>query len=631
MNQSDTPDPTVRHCLTVDDPRVSPAVRGGLPERAGTIRCCLVAVCVALFAAVLAPAAVSAHDSTYTPRTVRVQEEIMKTVTERVEIMKTVTERVEVMKTVTERVEVMKTVTERVRVAPFKRWDIVPVFNYRTYQKRVAPFTKTIREQIYMRVKVEGSCRPPHGCQYKNIAVGWQPKTVPVYNYETRRVYPLVRIPPLTKRVLVDASNFKIVTRQVGTGKYETVTRQVGTGKYETITRQVGTGRFETVTRQVGTGEFETVTYTDPNPENGTHTHDPSEHRCPEGQYMKPLPRMWAYRTGNNWAFYEIGKLPGGVPTTEVVEAEWQEADSHTGCHKPVPPQLPTTKTIPWGAFVSGIKTRIKGATSTINGIKDDAKDISADVIEDGIKEVVEGIKFVEDGIKVGSGVTRAVIEAKIEEVEAKIKDIEAKIKLVKSIPWVDLSKAVGREITDVVKTAIEAQVAAGLLIVSRTAITLEAYCALPSAEREAALAVGLGVAAAVGIFFAVPSGGASLAASLLAVTTVSGIIYTLNKICAKFFSKTTTKTTVPPTTTTVPPTTTTTTTTVPPAPVVVDPDPPATFPAVDSLPAYDSSKYWFRFFRVQDTALAHSRTFPNCVPWVYWTAPRLYMLLCRR
>ena len=621
MNQSDTPDPTVRHCLTVDDPRVSPAVRGCLPERAGTIRCCLVAVCVALFAAVLAPAAVSAHDSTYTPRTVRVQEEIMKTVTERVEIMKTVTERVEIMKTVTERVEIMKTVTERVRVAPFKRWDTVPVFHYRTYQKRVAPFTKTIREQIYMRVKVEGSCRPPHGCQYKNIVVGWQPKTVPVYNYETRRVYPLVRIPPFTKRVLVDASNFKIVTRQVGTGEFETVTRQVGTGKYETITRQVGTGRFETVTRQVGTGEFETVTYTDPNPENGTHTHNPTEHTCPEGQYMKPLPRMWAYRTGNNWAFYEIGKLPGGVPTTEVVEAEWQEADSHTGCHKPVPPQLPTTKTIPWGAFVSGIKTRIKGATSTINGIKDDAKDISADVIEDGIKEVVEGIKFVEDGIKVGSGVTRAVIEAKIEEVEAKIKDIEAKIKLIKSIPWADLSKAVGREITDVVKTAIEAQVAAGLLIVSGTAITLEAYCALPSAERDAALSVGLILAAwATGL-----SGGT---AAIFGITGV-GIILALNKVCdALKRGDTTTKTTttVPPTTTT-----TTTTTTVPPAPVVVEPDPPASFPSVDSLPAYDSSKYWFRFFRVQDAALAHSRTFPNCVPWVYWTAPRVYFVLCRR
>ena len=88
----------------------------------------------------------------------------------------------------------------------------------------------------------------------------------------------------------------------------------------------------------------------------------------------------------------------------------------------------------------------------------------------------------------------------------------------------------------------------------------------------------------------------------------------------------TTTTTTVPPTTTT-----TTTTTTVPPAPVVVEPDPPASFPSVDSLPAYDSSKYWFRFFRVQDAALAHSRTFPNCVPWVYWTAPRVYFVLCRR
>ncbi len=557
------------------------------------------------------------------------QVEITRTVTETREIMETVTETREITETVTDRTEVTKTVTRYVtppvRVAPFSR--DVPVFNYLTYRKRVAPFSKVVYTPVYKGVKIPGTCVPPHGCRYKQVPAGFTTKSVPVYNYETRYAVPRVRILPFTKPVA--AFNYKTETVEVGTGRYNYVTRQVGTGKYETITRQVGTGRFETVTRQVGTGKFETVTYTDPNPENGTHTHNPTEHTCPEGQYMKPLPRMWAYRTGNNWAFYEIGKLPGGVPTTEVVEAEWQEADSHTGCHKPVPPQLPTTKTIPWGAFVSGIKTRIKGAASTINGIKDDAKDISADVIEDGIKEVVEGIKFVEDGIKVGSDVTRAVIEAKIEEVEAKIKDIEAKIKLVKSIPWVDLSKAVGREITDVVKTAIEAQVAAGLLIVSGAVFALDKYCALPSAEREAALAVGLGVAAAVGISFAVPSGGASLAASLLAVTTVSGIIYTLNKICAKFFSKTTTKSAVPPTTTTVPPTTTTTT--VPPAPVVVDPDPPATFPSVYSLPAYDRSKYWFRGFRVQDAALAHSRTFPNCVPWVYWTAPRLYMVLCRR
>ncbi len=150
---------------------------------------------------------------------------------------------------------------------------------------------------------------------------------VEIMKTATRFVTPLVRVAPFTKTV--PARNYKTETVEVGTGRYNYVKRQVGTGTYRTVTRQVGTGKFET------------VTYTDPNPEHGTYSHDPSEHGdCPDGQHKAPLPKMWFYPVPSDTVerMYKFTlENPSRGSLVAPLVGVWDEADSHTGCSKPLP------------------------------------------------------------------------------------------------------------------------------------------------------------------------------------------------------------------------------------------------------------------------------------------------------
>lgn len=280
---------------------------------------------------------------------------------------------------------------QRVRVAPFTQTTTVAVFNYETRQVRVAPFRQRVTVQPPCEwVTVYGQrvyyCPPPrttwqavynYQTQSVRVAPFTETRNVAVFNYQTRRV----RVAPFREILTIPAYNYETrsvrvapftQTRTVARYNYEdqqvrvapfTEARSVDVFYYETrqvrvapFTETQSVDVFNYETQPVRVAPFtETVTVTDPDPEKGTWRHDPSEHTCPDGQYMAPFPEMWltAYskavyedgrRTGREWqvTFYTTRPAYPLHDDAQLV-TEWVEQDSHTGCHSPNNPYAGTT------------------------------------------------------------------------------------------------------------------------------------------------------------------------------------------------------------------------------------------------------------------------------------------------
>ena len=233
------------------------------------------------------------------------------------------------------------------RVKPFTK--TVPVFYYTYRDERVKPFTKTVVVPAYNYKTVKGACHPMYGCEYTRVRVGpyTMIKTVPAYNYEVRKT----RVRPFTKTVAVH--NYKVrktrvrpFTKTVPLAESEKVyeTRKVQVAPF---TKTVNTyGWIPQPKLKVFQG-YNTVTYT--HPTDTTTRHDPTQHTCPNGQHMKPLPELRVYKNGGVDVFTTaltvtvpgfralvgLAKLLSRKVEINTVAVEWTETDSHRGCFEP--------------------------------------------------------------------------------------------------------------------------------------------------------------------------------------------------------------------------------------------------------------------------------------------------------
>ncbi len=621
MNQPDAPNTGLRHRkMTVDAPR--PA-RSGSPVGLHTVRCCVAVVAAAVFATVLVPVAVSAHDG----------EDV--TTTEEVDVYNYQTRRVQVAPfSETTTVDVYNYEDQQVRVAPFSETKTIDVFNYQTRRVRVAPFTKTVTSQVYFyearrvrvapfsgpgrvavfnyenqRVRVapfsearaipvynyrtvKSGCRPPRGCVYTRVRVAPFTSTVQVdvYNYQTRKV----RVAPFTKTGQVPLFNYQ--TRQVRvapTHKTETVdvfnyeNRRVRVAPFTSTVRM---DLFNYETRRVRVAPFtKTVTVDVENYENKkvrvapftktvTKTvtrHDPTQHTCPNGQHMKPLPplrvarhghyytpeQLYDYRISGEYTFteriqvYVLGsdRLSTAIKTVPV---EWEETNAHTGCHQPKYPTPPETKKGPsvlktfWDVVTGPVKDKLESATISATKPLQKAQPAVYAIVYHGVCTIGAALELLWE--------------------------------------WAEASPVIAKYRDQIVGLAKR----------------------IAEASKKAKFAAGVAGVVAVAIELLLCNFGVKPGDNDLPDLTET--------------TPTTTTTTVPPTTTT----TTTTTTTQPPTPKVDPPKPtvnPLGLPVVSHLPSYDHTKYWLKFSESRDPAAE------GCTPWVFWARLSRSLWKCPR
>ena len=395
MNHPDAPNTDRRH---------SPAIvpRAAQPRehaRLHAARRSLVVVVAALVASVLTPAVGSAHEPVSEPYTETRREPVYSyepqdpvwgvTGTETVPLEESEkvyeTRRVQVAP-FTKTVDVFYYTYRDERVKPFTK--TVPVFYYTYRDERVKPFTKTVVVLVYNYKTVKGACHPMYGCEYTRVRVGpyTMIKTVPAYNYEVRKT----RAAPFTKTVAVH--NYKVrktrvrpFTKTVPVAESEKVyeTRKVQVAPF-TKTVDVH-GWIPQPKLKVFQG-YNTVTYT--HPTDTVTKHDASEHTCPPGQHMKPLPKLRVARHGHYYTpeqLYDY-RISGEYTFTEriqvhvrgsdrlstaikTVPVEWGEMNAHTGCHQskyPTPPERkegPSVLKTFWDVVTGPVKDTLESAT----------------------------------------------------------------------------------------------------------------------------------------------------------------------------------------------------------------------------------------------------------------------------
>ena len=597
-NHTKAPKAVRRSRAAEGGPLVSCANNGARTDPWGTLlMACrsLVVVVVALFASVLVPAVVSAHDPEEVPLTVNREEPVYNYEDQQVRVapfseVRTIdvfnyeTQPVRVAPfTTTRRVDVYNYETQPVRVAPFTTIRRVDVFNYETQPVRVAPFTKSFTSQLYFyetrRVRVapfwetktvdvynyrtiKSSCRPPRGCVYTKVRVVPFTKsfTSQLYFYETRRV----RVAPFWETTTVDVFNFEdqqvrvapfTTTKRVDVFNYETrpvrvapfwETTTVDVFNYEdqqvrvapfTTTIRVDVFNYET--RPVRVAPFtRTVTYTDPT--KTVSRHDASEHTCPDGQRVPPLPEAWAFKVVDE-TLYMLNK-PAGA---HLRVREWEMTDTHTNCHQPKDPFIREEETTP-GSWINSLQSLVaswSGAETAVRNITIRMRDLQPslyDVLYFTTCNIGAIVSFVA-GAVVGSAT------------------------------WIQMTEKAGELLEDFKKKVKKFAIVGGIAGIA-VAVIETAFCNW-------------------------------------------GIEPDYDD---------TTATTTTTTTTTLPPTTTTTTTTTLPPELVT----PPSLPVVSRLPAWDRSRYRPKTFS-NLSAVPES-----CTPWVTWRVRlgmTLLVALCRR
>ncbi len=351
----------------------------------------LVVVLVALCASVLVPVTAAAHDPVFVPRTETRQVEVYKMVPQPDEWGVVRTEDVfedrqvqvgtedvfEDRQVQVDTVDVfedrkVKVGTQPVQVGTERvKVGTEPVYSFKnelvkvvTYEERLTP--------VYGYRSVQYPCPPPDRPCFRRerYVTGFEPRTVEVVSWEWQRV----RVQTGTRDVFetrpVIEHHDVFVTRSVKVGTrpvFETRSVKVGTRPvFETRSVKVGTRDVEGWIPQPDKrvfSHFETRTVVDPNPDHGTHTHDPTEHTCPTGQYMAPLPTLWYYENqhgdGSEDADYWFSETKHHDGTAVV---EWTLIDSHTGCHEPKPPPKPA----PGVGGLAGLLDDIKKAVTAV-------------------------------------------------------------------------------------------------------------------------------------------------------------------------------------------------------------------------------------------------------------------------
>jgi len=222
---------------------------------------------------------------------------------------------------------------QQVRVAPFEAFR--NVYNYEDQQVRVAPFVRTDHVPVYGWVSrlIEGSCRPPHGCQYRTVwaVKSYKAVTTPVYHYETQTV----RVKPFAESYEVwnyETQRVRVAPFSERIYNYITRWERVRVAPFsEWIWKEV----FNYEDQQVRVKPFyKTVSVDVPR------VHDPSEHTCPAGQYINPKPEWIMYPTSYGFDYIK-GDFSTWPDQTRFhmygVPFNWEVQDSHTGCSLPTP------------------------------------------------------------------------------------------------------------------------------------------------------------------------------------------------------------------------------------------------------------------------------------------------------
>ncbi len=312
---------------------------------------------VALCGSVLVPVTAGAHGPTFTPRTETRRVAVYKMVpqpdvwgvvrTEDVFEDRQVqvgTEDVFEDRQVKIGTQPVQVGTERVKVGT------EPVYGYKTELVKVVTYEERLTP-VYGYRSVQYPCPPPDRPCYRRerYVTGYEPRTVAVVKWEWQRV----RVQTGTRDVFetrpVIEHHDVFETRRVKVG-----TRPV----FETRSIKTGTRDVMGWIPQPDKREFshyKTQTFVDPNPDNGTYTHDPTEHTCPDGQYkMAQDVYVWStpdrqvsatgllYAYGSDLGEDRLKLIAKGSLTGYSLVEHWRPNTHYTLCGEPL--TLPTNR-----------------------------------------------------------------------------------------------------------------------------------------------------------------------------------------------------------------------------------------------------------------------------------------------